>query len=174
LEQALAAYQTAVDASPLISGGIEGGLSAPHYFLGETYQALGQPEAAEAEYRRATELDPLKSLPLLALGRMQWRQGRQDAALESFRAAVEMTPGWGEAHTALGNALLALGDREGAAKHYQLAQVADGAVREGVLYDFAAHLARALPPDTSCLPPDFGGACPATASTRGGELVEGD
>jgi len=143
LEQALAAYQTAVDASPLISGGIEGGLSAPHYFLGETYQALGQPEAAEAEYRRATELDPLKSLPLLALGRMQWRQGRQDAALESFRAAVEMTPGWGEAHTALGNALLALGDREGAAKHYQLAQVADGAVREGVLYDFAAHLAEA-------------------------------
>ena len=143
LEQALAAYQAAVDASPLISGGIEGGLSAPHYFLGETYQALGQWESAEAAYRRAAQLDPLESLPLLALGRMQWSQGRQDAALESFRAAVEATPGWGQAHVALGNALLALGDRDGAAEHYRLAQIADGDIREGVVYDFAAHLAEA-------------------------------
>jgi len=74
---------------------------------------------------------------------MQWSQGQQEAALESFRAAVEATPGWGEAHTALGNALLASGDRDGAAEHYQLAQIADGDLREGVLYDFAAHLAEA-------------------------------
>ena len=44
---------------------------------------------------------------------------------------------------ALGNALLAIGDRDGAASHYQLAQIADGDVREGVFYDFAAHLAEA-------------------------------
>jgi len=35
------------------------------------HQALGQPELAEAECRRAAQLDPLESLPLLALGQMQ-------------------------------------------------------------------------------------------------------
>jgi len=48
--------------------------------------------------------------------------------------------------------LLALGDRDGAAEHYQLAQIADGAVREGVLYDFAAHLAEA---DIQSPSPDY-------------------
>ena len=53
---------------------------------------------------------------------------------------------------ALGNALLASGDRDSAAEHYQLAQVTDGAVREGVLYDFAAHLAEA---DVQSPSPDY-------------------
>jgi hypothetical protein len=39
--------------------------------------------------------------------------------------------------------LLALGDREGAAHHYRRAQMADGDVSEGLVYDFAAHLADA-------------------------------
>jgi tetratricopeptide (TPR) repeat protein/O-antigen ligase len=134
-EQALKAYQAAADARP-----DEG---APHYFLGQVYQALEQPPSAEVEYRQAAQLDPLESLPLLALGRLQWSQGQQEVALESFRAAVEVTPGWGPAHVALGNALLALGDREGATQHYQLALIADGDVREGMVYDFAAHLAQA-------------------------------
>jgi tetratricopeptide (TPR) repeat protein len=70
-------------------------------------------ETAEHEYRQAARLDPLESLPLLALGRLQWAQGQPDAALESFRGAVERTPGWGEAHVALGNALLALAPPHG-------------------------------------------------------------
>ena len=64
LDQALVAYQAAAAARPDESG--------PHYFLGETYQALGQLGPAEEEYRLAAQLDPLESLPLLALGRMQW------------------------------------------------------------------------------------------------------
>ena len=135
MDRAQDAYQAAVETRP------DDG--APHYFLGETYQALGQIQEAEAEYRQAVELDPLESLPLLALGRMQWTQGQQEAALESFRAAVEATPGWGQAHVALGNAMLALGDQDGAAEHYQLAQIVDGDLHEGVVYDFTAHLAEA-------------------------------
>jgi tetratricopeptide (TPR) repeat protein len=132
LDLALAAYQAAAAARP-----DEG---APHYFLGETYQALGRPEEAEAEYRQAAALDPLESLPLLSLGRMQWGQGWQEAAMESYRAAVEATPGWGPAQVALGNALLALGDIQGAAQHYLLAQRADRNLREGLVHDLAAEL----------------------------------
>jgi tetratricopeptide (TPR) repeat protein len=135
LDQALIAYQAAVDARP-----DEGG---PHYFLGETLQALGRLEPAETEYRLAGSLDPHESLPLLALGRMQWAHGQQEAALESFHAAVQTTPGWSQAHVALGNALLALDDPVGAAQYYHRAQVADGDVVEGLVYDFAARLGEA-------------------------------
>jgi Flp pilus assembly protein TadD len=48
---------------------------------------------------------------------MQWAQGQQQSAIESFRAAIEATPGWGEAHVALGNTLLATGDQTGATVH---------------------------------------------------------
>lgn len=134
-EQALAAYQRAVAAYPE-----EGG---PHFFLGETYQGLGQVTAAETEYRLAADLDPQESLPLLALGRLEWSQGQQQAAVESFRSAVQVTPGWSQAHVALGNALLALGNREGAAQQYQRAQMADGDLSEGLVYDFAGRLTEA-------------------------------
>ncbi|MBN1661650.1 MAG: tetratricopeptide repeat protein [Anaerolineae bacterium] len=132
LDAALGAYEAAAAARP-----DEG---APHYFLGETYQALGRPDAAEREYLLAAELDPLESLPLLALGRMQWSQGRHEEAVETFRAAVDATPGWGQAHVALGNALGAVGDPAGAARHYELAALADRSLSEGVRYDFAAQL----------------------------------
>jgi tetratricopeptide (TPR) repeat protein len=135
LDRALDSYTQAVEARP-----DEG---ASHYLLGETYQALGQIEMAENEYLQAFQLDPLESLPLLALGRLQWENGQHVAALESFRAATEATPGWGQAQIALGNALFQAGDREGAAHHYHLAQIVDRDVREGQVYDFAAHLAEA-------------------------------
>ncbi len=92
---------------------------------------------------RAAELDLLESLPLLALGRLQWAQGRREEALATYRAAVEATPGWGEAQVALGNALLDLGDQEGATAHYRQAQLADRDVRQGLAYDFAAELGSA-------------------------------
>jgi hypothetical protein len=74
---------------------------------------------------------------------MQWAQGQTEAAIASLTRAVEITPGWGAAQTALGNALLAGGDQEGAAMHYRLAQIATGTLREGVAYDFASRLAEA-------------------------------
>ena len=134
-EGASAAYQRAAILRPEDGGA--------HYFLGEAYQALGQLDLADAEYRLAAQLDPLESLPWLALGRMQWGQGEHGAALASFRLAVESTPGWGVAHVALGNALLRLGNEDEASAHYQLAQLADRDLMEGMLYDFTSHLAEA-------------------------------
>jgi tetratricopeptide (TPR) repeat protein len=113
------------------------------YLLGETYQAKGQSAQAAAEYRRSARLGPADSLPLLALGRLQWSGGQEAAALQSFRAAVDVTPGSGQAQVALANALLALGERDTAAEHFQLALAAEGVGQEGTVYDFAAHLAEA-------------------------------
>jgi tetratricopeptide (TPR) repeat protein len=71
---------------------------------------------------------------------MQLGMGERDAALATFRAAVEATPGWGPAHVALGNALLAVGEHEGAAEHYKQAQLVDRDFQEGLAYSFAAQL----------------------------------
>ena len=149
LNSALTAYQAAVTARK-----DEGG---PHYFLGETYQVLGKLELAESEYQLATQLDPEESIPLLALGHMQWSQGHLEAALASFYAAVEVTPGWGEAHMALGNALSTLDTQAEAATQYQLAQLTDGDIHEGVFYDFVAHLAEAVlePSDANIIHGDY-------------------
>lgn len=135
LVQAIGAYQAASEARP-----DEGG---PHFLLGETYQALGQLDLAETEYRLAAGLDPQESLPLLALGRMQWSMGSREEALLSFQAAVEVTPGWGEAHTALANALLALEDIDEANKHFHLAKLVDEVILEGEMLDFITSLADA-------------------------------
>jgi tetratricopeptide (TPR) repeat protein/O-antigen ligase len=145
IDAALAAYERAAEIRP-----DEG---AVHHLLGDVYKEMGELQLAEIEYHRAVQLNPLESEPLLTLGRLQREQGWQEAALESLRAAVEATPGWGQAHITLGNASLAIGDPGGAAEHYKLARLVDGDVREGVIYDFAAHLAEASlqPPDLECV-----------------------
>ena len=116
---------------------------SPHYFLGQTYQKLGQLSKAEDEYYQAFKLNPQESLPLLSLAQLQWEQGRQEVAIETLHSAVNATPGWGQVSTALGNALLSIGDLKGAAVNYRLAQVQSGDTSEGVIFDFAAHLADA-------------------------------
>jgi tetratricopeptide (TPR) repeat protein/O-antigen ligase len=144
LPAALRAYEQAASARPESA--------APLYFQGETNQALGDPDAAEAAYRRAAALSAVESLPHLALGRLQWARGQREEAVASFRAAVQTTPGWAEAHLALGNALLALDDRTGADQHYRQAQLVSRELREGVVYDFAVHLAAA---DITTPDPDY-------------------
>lgn len=137
---ALAAYRRAADA--LQASGAPGA-GAATYFVGEAHRVQGELEAAERAFQEAARLDPLESLPLLALAQLQASQGRPQAAVENLRSAVRATPGCEAAHVALGNALLAGRDREGAARHYRLAQRLAGDVDDRILYDLAAHLAGA-------------------------------
>ena len=116
---------------------------AARYWIGQVHQAQGGLELAEATYRQAARRDPLESLPLLTLGQMLWAQEHRESAVESLRAAVKTTPGWDAAHVALGNALLVSGDRDAAARHYQLAQAVAQDIHQDVVYDFAANLAEA-------------------------------
>jgi tetratricopeptide (TPR) repeat protein len=134
-DQALSSYNKAAVNQP------EDG--NPHYFLGQTYQKMGQLSKTEDEYYQAFKLNPQESLPLLTLAQLQWEQGRQEVAIETLHSAVNATPGWGQARTALGNALLLSGDLQGAAVNYRLAQVQSGDTSEGVIFDFSAHLADA-------------------------------
>jgi tetratricopeptide (TPR) repeat protein len=139
-EQAQHAYRFAVDALHETGDRDRG---AAYYFLGEAYQAGGEPEGAMRAYQQAARLNPLESLPLLALGQLQRSQKDHQAALASFRSAVLATPGCEKAQIALGNALLYVGETASAAKHYRLAQIAARDIDDRLIYDFAAHLTQA-------------------------------
>jgi tetratricopeptide (TPR) repeat protein len=116
---------------------------APKYFTGQAMEALGRTGQAEAAYIDAFARAPTEAQPLLSLGRLQWAAGRREEALESLGTAVTAAPGWGDAHTALGNLLRAGGDHDAAAEQFRLAWELDGDVCDGVLFDFAAHIAEA-------------------------------
>jgi tetratricopeptide (TPR) repeat protein len=109
--------------------------------MGEIYQSQVRPEKAAEAYRAALERSPLESMPLVALGHLEWGQGREKTAMDSFRMAVETTPGWGPAHLAYGNALWVRGNLEEAANHYKVAQLTSGHLVEGVVFDFLSQFA---------------------------------
>jgi tetratricopeptide (TPR) repeat protein len=140
LERAVDAYQRAADW--LEQAGLPGA-GAAYFFMGETCQALDRPEQAVAAYERAAQRAPLESQPLLALGHVYESLGQRQEALQSFQLAADVTPGWETAQIALGNALLARYDLEGAARHYLLAQIAAGDIDDRLVYDFASSLPRA-------------------------------
>jgi Flp pilus assembly protein TadD len=74
------------------------------------YQKI-EGERAEAEFRRAIELDP-SGLGYFYLGLAQSALGRLEPALGSYRKAIELAPGLLEAHLALGKTLVQTGRPE--------------------------------------------------------------
>lgn len=93
------------------------------YSLGRVHQALGNRWKAAAQYRAATQLDPLYPEPYKALGDLLLSAPRRlfDQAVEAYQKAIERRPFYADAHVGLGDALAAKGDVDGAINAYQRA-----------------------------------------------------
>ncbi|HEY7366507.1 MAG TPA: tetratricopeptide repeat protein [Methylomirabilota bacterium] len=93
------------------------------YSLGRVHQALGNRWKAAAQYRAATQLDPLYPEPYKALGDLLLLAPRRlfDQAVEAYQKAIERRPFYADAHVGLGDALAAKGDVDGAINAYQRA-----------------------------------------------------
>jgi tetratricopeptide (TPR) repeat protein len=113
---------------------------APHFFLGETYQALGQPNQAKFEYHQAIKLNPFETQPLLALSRMYANQANIDQAITTLQMVTKVSPCSDEAQMALGNAFLASGDLARAYLHYEHAMLI-GNFEENQGFDFGVNFA---------------------------------
>lgn len=61
----------------------------------------------------------LKIWPLLLSGRVHYREGRYEEAIERYRTALQLDPNFAIAEARWGEALLAMGDHEGAITHMQ-------------------------------------------------------
>ena len=64
----------------------------PRFYLAEAQLQSGAPDAAEASYRRALELDPKSAACELGLGRALARQEKLAEAAPHYRRAAELDP----------------------------------------------------------------------------------
>src|SRR5438876_8870966 len=92
---------------------------AHHWFGDSTLPALGQFDRANAEAKRALELDPLSLVMITDAGTVYWITGRYQEAVAQFRKAIEIDPGNYTAHWQLGQALECIGDLPGAIAEYE-------------------------------------------------------
>jgi len=112
-EEALAAYQRAIDLDPKLAN--------PHNGLGTVYYSLGSYEEALAAYQRAIDLDPKSAYAHNGLGNVYRDLGRHDEALAAYRRAIELDPKYALPHNGLGNVYRDLGRYEEALAAYQRA-----------------------------------------------------
>ena len=93
-----------------------------HQWLGDsTLPALGQFDRANAEMKRALELDPLSVVINVDVGTVYWITGRYREAVAQLRKAIELDPHNYSAHWELGQALESSGDLAGAIAEYEKA-----------------------------------------------------
>ena len=81
--------------------------------LAGALKAVGRPEDASREYKRALTLDPRNAVAWFNFGnllRVDFKDVR--SALEAYRKATECDPSFGEAQFSLGGMLLETGDYE--------------------------------------------------------------
>jgi TolB-like protein/tetratricopeptide (TPR) repeat protein len=93
--------------------------TAHHWFGDSTLPALGQFDRANAEVKRALELDPLSVVYNVDAGTVYWITGRYQEAVAQFRKAIEMDPRNYTAHWGLGQALERVGDLASAIAEYE-------------------------------------------------------
>lgn len=89
--------------------------------IGLIRQDAGDRDGAEAQYRRAIEIDPDFSVAHMNLGNILHERGQHDAAAASHRRAIALDPGYARAHANLGLALYSKGDRALAVASYRRA-----------------------------------------------------
>lgn len=95
--------------------------TAQQWFGDSTLPALGQFDRANAQMKRAVELDPLSVIINEDVGFIYWLTGRHQDAVAQLRKTIEMDPGSYYAHRDLGHALDSIGDLPGAITEYEKA-----------------------------------------------------
>jgi tetratricopeptide (TPR) repeat protein len=96
--------------------------------LADDLEAVGQPDRALEEYRRAVALDGRSEFRHRLAGRL-WASHQYFQAIAEWRTIRDREPRSVEARLALARALLKVGDRDGAVSEYQRALALDAANR---------------------------------------------
>jgi superkiller protein 3 len=86
----------------------------PYINLGTTQQFLGRPQEAEADLRKALQLDPKLAVAHYQLGNVLEHQGRLDAAVPEMQEAIRLNDNYAEPHIALAQIYKRLGRQDAA------------------------------------------------------------
>jgi tetratricopeptide (TPR) repeat protein len=111
LDEALAAYQTALKISPDKAAALTN--------VGVVYYQQGKFDDAVQQLQKALEIDPQDAETQYMLGATYVQQQKLDEAEKSFNTAIELKPDLAEAYTGLGNVQLARKNVDEAVKTLQ-------------------------------------------------------
>jgi tetratricopeptide (TPR) repeat protein len=95
-----------------------------HYTIGNAFSALGDEQSAKLAYEAALTDPPFRDNPGLAaqghknLGTSFERLGEQVKAVDHYREALRLNPNLAEAHNAMGNHYVHIGQYEDALAHF--------------------------------------------------------
>lgn len=118
-EAAVTWFKQAVEADP------EDSFAIAYLNWGNVLRSMGEPEAAIAKYRRATELDRGDALAFNNWGAALSDMGQPDAAIEKYRHATELEPDEALAYNNWGSALFEKGEAGAAIGLYKRATEID-------------------------------------------------
>src|SRR5471030_3326155 len=97
------------------------GSTSAHFGIGNTLQAMGQPQPALDSFATALELNPDLIEARFNLANLEKSLGHHEAAIAHYRTAIAQRPDFADAHHNLGSALQALGRFDEALASYRLA-----------------------------------------------------
>ncbi|HEX4807471.1 MAG TPA: tetratricopeptide repeat protein [Bryobacteraceae bacterium] len=89
-------FKRAIDLNP--------GYATAHHWYAHYFLAMGEPDRALAEVRRARQLDPLSFSINIGLGWCLYHARRYDEAIAQYRSTLEIDPNFSLAHCTLGMA----------------------------------------------------------------------
>ena len=84
------------------------------YLRGRIHEAMGNIDAAAADYQNVLELNPFNDEAMLLVGQLLITQERLDEAITFFDEAIDLKPDFGKAYAERGRAKNLKGDKEGA------------------------------------------------------------
>ncbi len=111
LDQAVAAYQKAIELNPEAAGAFIN--------LGTIYYNMQRLPEAENCYRAAAEIDPQYALAFFNLGNVHDERGNFEAARDNYHQALAIQPQYADAHYNLALVLEKLGQRGKALHHWR-------------------------------------------------------
>ena len=95
-------------------------LSNAYKNLGNAYNGLKQYNEAADALKQATEIEPKNAAAHFNLGLALYNGGRYSEAIEAYKAVIKLRPELAGAHFNLGLAYVAINDKEGAEREYNL------------------------------------------------------
>lgn len=105
-------------------------LSNAYKNLGNAYNELKQYNEAADALKQATEIEPKNAAAHFNRGLALYNGGRYSEAIEAYKAVIELKPTLAGAHYNLGLAYVAINDKEGVRREYEILKPLNAAMAE--------------------------------------------
>ena len=105
-------------------------LSNAYKNLGNAYNELKQYNEAADALKHATEIEPKNAAAHFSRGLALYNGGRYSEAIEAYKAVIELKPNLAGAHYNLALAYVAINDKEGVRREYEILKPLNAAMAE--------------------------------------------